>query len=234
MAEPDQPSLHTRWTMLDRLQGTEAEAAWKWFIDRYRPFVSTCLRRVMGSKAAAESAEDEVWSYLFTSDVFEQADRSRRFRGFLIGVIRNFAHSWRRRNYHAQAASEEDSLPEPVAPVDLPEDEEMRLFACQVLHLAMEELGRKHEANALALRWFYGVPDTPNGEFVAAMPVTKIAEQLGIAPNAVHQVLHRGRKRLRELIEDELRETVREEVDLKDELELMLGAMQREAPGLVG
>ena len=33
----------TRWSMLDGLSGPEAEAAWLWFVERYRPMIGSLL-----------------------------------------------------------------------------------------------------------------------------------------------------------------------------------------------
>ena len=234
MPDPNGQSLMTRWSMLERLQGDEANATWTWFIERYRPFVCACLTRVAGRSGEVEAAEAEIWSYLYTSEVFERADRSRRFRSFLAGVIRNFGRDWRRRNHHQQGDDDSEQELEAEAKLDLPEDEEMRLFARQVLQLALSELERKHPDNAIALRCFYGIPVDADGDFVEAIPASGIAKRLGIATNAVHQILHRGRKRLREHIERELRETVALGSELDEELALMLEAMGRDAPGLTG
>lgn len=232
MSDAPRPTLSTRWTLLDRLHGTASEEAWRWFIERYRPFVRSCLRRMVREPGRAAAAEEDIWSYLFTSEVFEKADRGRRFRSYLAGTVRHFVQSWLRgdRTPHA----EQDDVPEPEAAVALPEDVEARLWARHVLHLALAALADRHPDDARVLRLFYGLDDSEDGiEFGEPQAASAVARELGIKPNGVHQILHRGRKRLRALIEAEVTETVRDTGQLAEEIELMVQAMS-EVPGLAG
>ena len=64
------------------------------------------------------------------------------------------------------------------------------------------------------------------------MSVAEIAERLAVKPNAVHQLLYRGRKRLRARIEAEVRETVSNDEHWQQELEVIIGALRVDAPGL--
>ena len=218
--------------MLDRLRGSEAEDAWRWFIERYRPFVRSCLRRMMRDAGRAAAAEEEIWSYLFTSEVFEKADRSRRFRSYLAGTVRHFVLEWLRGDSAPRATL--NDAPEPHAGVELPEDQEIKLWARHVMRLAFDDLEKRHPDDARVLRLFYGVDPSEDGiDFVDPQPASAIAKQLEIQPNGVHQILHRGRKRLRANVEAEIKETVRDADELAEELELMVAAMG-EAPGLAG
>lgn len=225
-------SLQTRWSMLERLRGPEAEAGWRWFMERYRGYARSCLRRVVHDSGRLAVAEQELWSYLFTSEVFRRADRGQRFRSYLAGTIRNYGRQWLRQD--RQAASDEPEAPEPSVSDPLPEAEELRLWARHVLWLALTELERRAARSARAVRLFYGLDDDEDGiAFVAPQPVSAIARTLDLQPNAVHQALHRGRAQLRALIEAELHQTLRESDTLDDEIGA-LRAVLGQAPGLVG
>jgi len=226
--------LNTRWSMLEGLQGREAEESWRWFIDRYRPFVRSCLSRMIRPRDRAEQAAEEIWSYLFTAAVFENADRERRFRTYLAGVVRNFAYGWLRS--HPQG--EPDEAADAAAPDEDPalrlEQEELRLWKRQVVLLALGELALRSEHQALALRWFYGLPESMEEEGREPRAASWIARELGLQANAVHQLIFRGRRRLRSCIENELRETVQDAATLNEELRGIDVILGEENPGLEG
>ena len=227
-------SLRTRWSKLEGLHGGAAQDAWRWFIERYRTYIRVGLERMIQPRQRAEEATEEIWSYLFESSVIENADRNRRFRTYLAGTIRNFAHAWMRRNSPAEVRHDRDWLASPGDPAEAFEARDLQLWKSQVVHLALDQLAQRHPDQANAVRWFYGLPDTPDLESPTLQPATEIATRLGVQVNAVHQVLFRGRKRLRTCIENELRETVTNRDDLDEELRIVYEALEREHPGLDG
>lgn len=219
--------------MLDQLHGQQAEESWRWFIDRYRPYVRACLARVVGPPARAEQAAEEVWSYLFTAALVENADRSRRFRTYLAGTVRNFALGWLREHPSGEPEDGVVGHEQGGDPARDLEAEDLRLWKQQVVQLAMGELERRDERQARALRWFYGLPESMENAATEPRPASWIARELGLQANAVHQLLFRGRKRLRACLENELRETVRDADELDDELALVQAVIEQENPGLV-
>lgn len=225
-------SLHTRWSMLDELRGGGAEEAWRWFIDRYRGYIGTCLRRLIQAPERAEQAMEEVWSYLYTSSVIENADRDRRFRTYLAGTVRNFALEWQRKQAGSKAATLSGAAADDADPSRGYEEHDMQLWTRQVVQLALAELAKGSADQAQALRWFYGLPQTFVDDGDEPRPASWIATQLGIKVNAAHQLVFRARNRLRQCIERELRETVRDVDDLEDERRLVYRVIARESPGL--
>jgi len=224
-------SLQTRWSMLEQLRGPAADEAWRWFIERYRGYVQSCLRRIVRDPGQHAAAAPEVWSHLFTAAVFERADRSRRFRSYLAGVIRNFGREWLRQ-HAAKTAVEHEAL-EPWVSDPLPEEEESGLWATHVVRIALDRLEQRAARSGRVLRLFYGLDDGDDGiAFGTPRPVSEIARELEMAPNAVHQALHRGRIQLRSLVEAELRQTVCDSESLADEFRSLCGALAG-APGLV-
>lgn len=222
--------FETRWSQLDRLRGTQSTEAWQWFVDRYCGFVEAALRRLIWSPERAAAAAEEFWGYLFESRAVERLNRTQRFRAFLSGVLHNYAADWRRRNRSAVPASGVAAVPDQGS---LPEDDELALFAQQVLHLSLSRLARLQPLFAESLRRFYGLASTADGQKVPRQRATEIAAQLGLAPNALHQTLVRARKQLRVCLADELRNTVKTSEDLADEVALMLGALDRATPGIL-
>ncbi len=227
-------SLQTRWSMLDLLHGHSAEESWRWFVERYRPYITTCLQRMIRPREGAEQAADEVWSYLFTSSVIQNADRDRRFRSYLAGTVRNYALRWMRDNLTPTGEPARDAHNDVPDPAQIYEMQDMQLWTRQVVQLALGELASRHAEQVQVLRWFYGLPASITDAAAEPRSASWIAEQLGLKANAVHQIVFRGRKRLRACIENELRETVRDVDDLDDELRLIYAVIERESPGLEG
>ncbi len=223
-------ALRTRWSMLDQLDGSRAEESWHWFIQRYRGFVAGVLHRMLRDPDEARRAVDEFWGHLFTSRVFSRADRNQRFRSFLAGTVRNFARE--RIRARARDGTGLDPDLEAEAPAFLPEDEELSIWAHTVLDLCLDELRRAYSTSATVLCLFYGLP-VSRGEAPLRLPSSQIAAQLGLRHENVHQHLHRARQRLRRLVEDELRETVRRDEELEDELGLLVTAIVDASPGLI-
>lgn len=224
--------LRTRHSMLARVRAGESQA-WEWFAARYQGFVVEALARSMWPRARAEEAAAQFWGYLFESRVIDRVDPAQRFRGFLVGTLRNYARSWCRQERDRHLVQAEDEAP-PDQPTydDLPEDAEASLWTKHVLTLCFADLLRENARQALALRWFYGIPDT--GE-AGVMPLggPEIASKLGLDVNAVHQLLFRARKRLRSLVEEELRQHVTRDEDFDDELRTLVESAGRAMPGLL-
>lgn len=221
-----QTTLATYWTQIGELDRSQAEDAWNWFIDRYRGFVRSVLARFV-TERHADAATDEFWAYLFTSDVIQKADRDRRLRGFLVGVLRNFAKDWLRRQRSPGQPVED--LPERPT-FDLHEDEELTLWAASVLHNALEQMHQRWPNSADVVRMFYGLGDDAEHPR-AALSVTQTAAALQCTTNAVHQALHRGRKRLRACIEHELERLVGAD-EKEEEIRLIFDAIGSRTPGL--
>ena len=93
-SSPSDP-LSTHWSRIDALYGPDPEAAWSWFVERYRPFVREVLTAVLPPTTDVSAADTEFWGYFYLSRVVDRADRQRRFRALLFGTVRNFARRWR-------------------------------------------------------------------------------------------------------------------------------------------
>ena len=215
----------TRWTMLDALAGEEADAAWAWFVERYRPYVHGVLLAVLKSTDQAQAAENEFWGYVFLSNAVRRADRGRRFRTFLAGIVRNFARSWRR----AHAAEEGNAVTqvERASDADLVQAE-LTAWTDTVVSLALRDLRDEMPKAAEALTRFYGL----QGGDGAQQSTTDIANSLQCNAAAVYQLLSRGRQRLRELIAAELMEGCSDAQEMEAELCELLRNLGQRHPGV--
>jgi RNA polymerase sigma factor (sigma-70 family) len=223
--------LTTQWSEIERLKGRATTDAWQWFIDRYRGFVSLALQRMIWSPERVDAAAEEFWGYLFQSGVVGRLQQPMRFRAFLVGTLRNYAHKWMRQNQRVGPGTATEREADHGAP--LPEDEEVALWARQLLHLALARLERDQPSWARVLRSFYGLAQGPGEESEPPRLATEIAAELQCSTNALHQMLFRARQRLRACVVEEVRQTVSSQRDLDSELEVLLAALSTATPGLV-
>lgn len=217
----------THWSRIASLSGDDRDGAWKWFVDRYRPFVRGLIGVGVHSPRLRQAAEDDFWGYVYISRSVERADRDRKFRNFLSGVVRNFVKSWVRT--HGPTDNSDTAARETMAPESF--DDELRLWAENLLQIAMRELSAEHPRYATTLSLFYGL--SSDGSPCAPMPASKVAEQLSCSPESVYMTLVRARERLRSLIERELRRGCEDEASLLEERNAMIRAMAKGHPGLV-
>lgn len=226
---PDQDTGETRWSMILRMQGEGADEGWRWFLTRYEPVIRAMLQRRL-PRALANDAEAEFWGYLFASRALGRADRTRRFRAYLAGIVTNFARAFQRRQ--RPGGQHEGGIEQLAASADHDfEQVELRAWARHTLMLALATMEAEFPAQVATLRWFYGLPDA--GGAGAPITVTEIAARTGKKIATVHQDLTRGRQRLRHCIERDLRETVGNADEWRDELRLVCGAIESERPGLL-
>lgn len=216
--------LATRWTQIGALHGPAGEHAWQWFVERYRPFVRGILGGVLGAKATA--AEAEFWGYVWMSGALQRAERGRRFRAFLSGIVRNFARTFARQR-RLPIADEAMVAALPAAA----QHDELLLWVENVVANALAALTQESPATGRAMALFYGLGADAAGQGKSA---GEVAALLGNTAQGVYMLLFRGRKRMRELIESELREGCGDDEAFRDEVQALLGVAATRLPGLLG
>lgn len=222
----DQPT--TRWSSLAELGGTQAELAWRAFLERYRPFVHAIIKRKIARPDLLQAAEEEFWGYLFLSGAVPRADRARRFRPFLAGIVHNFVQAWMRK--HADRLHESVSLlPAPEHPAG---DVELPAWAANVLTIALDKLGAESTVTAAALRGFYGIGAQGSGEPATPQSASQLATNLSCSLANAYQLLSRGRRRLRALVEAELLAGCGSRAELDEEWQLLIRGIGSQHPGL--
>ncbi len=218
--------------MLDRVREGDP-VAWRWFVDRYRGFVIDALLHMIRPAARAERATDDFWGYIYEQRPIDGADRMRRFRGYLVGILKNYARDWDRRDRGRHTQEPEDGgLPDLA---QLESDQEETLWARNVLLVCLARLRQQHdrERQAMALCWYYGLPQSAEAEAEAPLKASEICRRLDIQPNAVHQLFSRAKKSMRQLVELELAETAGS-AEVVGELSGLRRAFDTAAPGLLG
>jgi RNA polymerase sigma factor (sigma-70 family) len=221
----------TRWSVIrqavDCGQPEQAEAAWRFLIDRYREPVTKSIRRRVNDPNLARELADEFFPYVYEHQVLEKADRRiRPFRCFIQGVIRNYTlHALRARGVaHADIDDVDPQMPERASPAEVLEETD---WAMAVLHNVLEKLVKKHPHDGMLLMRFYGLAP------YAPASVEVLAHETQKKPNAVHQALHRARNALRELVFDEIFHMVSTPKDLDAEMLLVQRRLMDALPGIM-
>jgi RNA polymerase sigma-70 factor (ECF subfamily) len=237
MADVVQPASfpETRWSLILRVRArgdqTLAAQALNDLCQAYWQPLYIYLRR---SGLAPEAAEDIVQGFLaqmLSNDSFERvAPAKGRFRHFLLATLRNYLISQARRDGALKRGGEAHLVPLNVAQAEelfqvqaseslSPEVAFDRQWAQTVWTRALQQLraelarrGKERMFDVLKVH----LTEEPGHNHDA------LAAQLGVAPGFVALTLHRLRRRLRELVMDELAETVGEDGDLREELEYFL------------
>ncbi len=160
------------------------------------------------------------------SNAVRRADRGRRFRPFLAGIVHHFAQSWMRKLPREHAVEELDA----TAPA-LPDagDAELAAWSHNVIGLALADLAAESPAMAKAVQGFYALGAAAGAPEQNA---SQLAQTLGCTTTNVYQLLSRGRRRLRELIEAEVLAGCTDANDLDEELGVFLTSARTLHPGL--
>lgn len=173
------------------------------------------------------------FAYILEKGVIERATRDRgRFRSFLIGVLENYLANEQRRTSALKRGGgvppvsldfDGAERPDSIGPADTsnPLDAYNRAWALAVLERAFtafrEESCRNHPPDQVEaiLEHLQGPGNDRTYE--------SLASRLNRTTGDVKHLLTRARRRLRDLILEQLRETVETEADLEQELSDLFG-----------
>jgi RNA polymerase sigma-70 factor (ECF subfamily) len=193
------------------------------------------VRRFGNSAHAAEDLTQEFFAQLLEKEYLQDADRSRgRFRSFLLGAVKHFLVN-RRKAERAQkrggrrsilsldfAEAEAACRVEPWH-ADTPERLFARQWALVVLSRVMSRLEEE---------WSKGGKAEQFGRLRGLLTADKaqpayrtVAEELGTSEAGVKMAVHRLRKRYRELLRDEIAQTVADPAEIEDELKGLFAAL---------
>ena len=187
----------------------------------YWPPVYVYLRRKGIAEKDAEDATQAYFTHFLSKNLLDRVDRGRgRFKNYLLATLEHFlANEWR--VAHAakrgtaplsldRARGETQVGIDPADP-ETPERAFKRSWALTVLQNAFDALKAELGATFDAVR----------GHLSAAgdrASYDELAKRLGIPVTDVTNLLHRSKKRLRDLIRSALRETVDSESAVDDEV----------------
>lgn len=231
----------THWTRVLQAQGnsTDAKAALSDLCANYYAPVFAFVRRWTHDEEAARDLTQEFFARLLARNSIDQADPRRgRFRSYLLGAAKHFLcdakqHDQRLKRGGGQMLESLDAkptdtstsiqLPDPNSPS--PDHEFDRKWALTLLDRALGSLEHEHKLTGhdkhfeTLKPWLTG--DTEN------LSQADAARALSMNEAAVKVAIHRLRRRFRELIKSEIRETLNDPEQVGNELQHLINALGR-------
>jgi RNA polymerase sigma factor (sigma-70 family) len=193
---------------------------------------------VRGSGYSREEAEDltqEFFARLLARNSVARADPARgRFRSFLLASLKHFlANEWekaraRKRGGGAQLLplefdTAETHYAQPIAPGDTPDRAYDRQWALSLLEVVLGRLRREY-CDAGREDMFVDLKDTLSGGR-SEIPYRELGARLGLSEGAVKVAAHRLRQRYRELLREEIANTVAGPEEVEEELKHLFVAL---------
>lgn len=225
----------TRWSVVlaAGAAAPEAREALETLCGSYWYPLYAYARRRGASPQDAQDLVQGLFLVLLRRGSLKDADPARgRFRTFLLTAFQRHASHERAREAAGKRGGDRERLPFEIGdgesryslePIDerTPEALYERRWAMTLLARAVERLRTEAEvdpARADALLPHVGGP----GE---ARPYAELASSLGMTEGAVKTAVHRLRRRCREILRDEVAQTVADAAEVEDELRRLMTAL---------
>lgn len=221
----------THWTLVlqaGQRGGQQADAALGVLCEHYWYPLYVYVRRRVGDVHEAQDLTQAFFARLLEKNVLAEAERERgRFRSFLLTALKNFlANEWDREHTQKRGGrrqplsldfdSGESRLHlEPahgLTPEKLYERQWTLTLLERVVTRLQEELTKSGKS-----RQFELLKQTLTGQRDESLYATA-ATELGLTEDAARQAAHRLRKRYRELLRDEVAQTVAEPGEVDEEI----------------
>ena len=228
----------TRWTLIQRAgdaSNPEAADALEILCRVYWPAVYVYIRHKGSSPPEAADLTQEFFARVLEKRYFEQARRERgTFRTFLLTCANNFlANEWDRHNARKRGGGQrvlsldersvEDRYQFEPHHQLTPERLFEQHWAWSVLDQALARLEEDVKA-AGRERMYQECRDLLLGG-TGETPYREIAERLQLTEGALKVQVHRLRKRLRELVLEEIQQTTAADTDPESELRYLLSLL---------
>lgn len=218
----------TRWSLVleTRQSSPDGRLALEALCRAYRSPVVAYLRARGRCPSDAEDLAQSFFEQLLRRRLHAVADPERgRFRAFLLAALKHFLANERERAGAARRGGDAAAIP--LDPGFDPADEDAaapdevfeRDYAMTVVARAVERLRAEAARTPRAALFAQLEPfllEPPDATDYAAL-----AERLGMRRNTLAVTIHRLRNRLREMVRDELRETVDSPAALDREMEVL-------------
>ncbi len=228
----------THWSVVltaGRADTDRAHGALEQLCRNYWQPIYAYVRRTGHSQEEAEDLTQEFFARLLAQNTFARADPVRgRFRSFLLATLKHFlANEWGKaralkRGGGAQVLplqfdTAETLCVQPVAPGDTPDRAYDRQWALALLDVVLGRLRREYHDSGRE-KLFLVLKDTLSGAR-AEIPYRDLAPGLGMSEGAVKVAAHRLRQRYRQLLREEIANTVAGPQDVEEELQQLFAAL---------
>jgi len=228
----------TKWTQVLEARGDspEAKGALSDLCAAYYAPVFAFIRREAPDEDSARDLTQEFFTRLLARHGIGAVDPERgRFRSFLLGAVKHFladmrAHDHRLKRGAGRPLESVDpgtdtspglQLSDPRAPA--PDREFDRKWALTLLDRALTSLAEEHRTAGKTVQfealkpWLTG--DSEN------ISQADAARQLALNENAVKVAIHRLRRRFRDVIKNEISQTLSDRAQVDEELHYLLEAL---------
>jgi RNA polymerase sigma-70 factor (ECF subfamily) len=228
----------TRWSVVlsaREASGDAGRKALEKLCSSYWPAIYSFLRRKGHSPEDAKDLTQDFFAMLLRRDTFGAADPQRgRFRSFLLECLRHFLVDELRRACSQKRGGgqrpisfddpDQQSYLEPVSPETSPEELYDRRWRSVLLQQAIKRLEQEF-TGAGKQRHFELLK-----EFLTASATSgayhPVATALGASPQTIAVTIHRMRQRFREIVREELAQTVASRAEFDLEARTLFGWQQ--------
>lgn len=243
-SEPEEPAVRpqgfatTRWSVVRAAglgEGSAGQEALSVLCQTYWYPLYAFLRRHGHQPAEAQDLTQAFFTHLLEGRVLAAADAARgRFRSFLLQSLKNFLSTERRRRFAQKRgggrrmlsldfpSGEERYRLEPADPLT-PERLFDRRWALMLLEEALAQLQWEYESTGRG-ELFAALQPHLQGE-PDALPFVELGRRLESSEGAIKVAAHRLRRRYRELLRQQIAETVSTPEEVDDELRDLQNAL---------
>lgn len=227
----------TQWTRVLQARGdsSDARAALSDLCAGYYAPVFAFVRRNAPDENAARDLTQEFFARLLAGSSLQPDPQRGRFRSYLLAAVKNFLLDMRDRERAAKRGGGQAPLPLetdtahgtqfPDSSILSPDVEFDHKWALTVLNRAMDVLAAEHVGQEQAKQfdtlkpWLTG--DTED------LSQADAARTLACSESAAKVAIHRLRRRFRELVKAEIRQTMNDPAQVADELACLIAALSR-------
>ena len=215
----------THWSLVGSA-ASEGDASLEALCQQYWQPVYVVARRAGHDVETAKDLTQGFFAKLLEQQWLKVADQEKgRFRTFLVTALKRYmVDEWRKERAAKRGGGQEvlqidEEFAEQVEVSDSSPDALFdRHWALALLDTALARLENESGAEFFLLK---GCLTAQRGE----IDYGELAEKMEVKEGAARVAVHRLRKRYRTVIREEVARTVREEDEVQEELEILLGAL---------
>jgi RNA polymerase sigma factor (sigma-70 family) len=227
----------TQWTRVLEARGdsSDAKAALSDLCAAYYAPVFAFVRRNAPNENAARDLTQEFFARLLGGSSLQPDPRRGRFRSYLLAAVKNFLADMRDRERAAKRGGGQAPLPLETdtshgaqfadLSIPSPDVEFDHKWALTVLNRAMDVLSGEHAEPEQAKQFDTLKPWlTGDTEDISQADAARV---LGCSESTAKVAIHRLRRRFRELVKSEIRQTMNDPAQVADELACLIAALSR-------
>ena len=230
----------TDWSVVLKAKGDDsdrASEALEKLCRIYWPPLYAFIRRNGYNAADAQDLTQEFFSRLISKDYLcHLRDQRGKFRSFLLTFVKHFLSDERtkasaQKRGGGQAVlslddtSAEDQYAAEAADHLSPDQLFERSWAQTVVHQALQRLAREYSASGKSLL-FEKLKDVQPGEH-GPLSYAQLGSEIGMTEVAIKSAVHRLRRRHREILREEIAQTVIRPEDVDDEIRYLIALLSK-------